>query len=102
MIEVQVLIPLISNEGESFSEEHHAAFEAAILGRFGGFSRLPGNVIGKWVGGGITYTDALIAYVIALPGLTDGGRLAEVIAFAKSHYKQEAIYLRYLGISEIL
>jgi len=103
MIEVQILIPVNANDGATFSPEHHAAFEAVLLARFGGLSRLPGTVTGQWASDdGKVYADHLIAYMVALKSITDGGTLGEVIATAKRHYSQEAIYLRYLGISEIL
>lgn len=102
MIEVTILIPLADNQGEAFSPEHHEAFEAQVLRRFGGLSRLPGTTAGKWVDQGRTYVDHLVAYVVAVPSILDAANLGEVIAFAKAHYRQEAIYVRYLGISEIL
>lgn len=103
MIEFQVLIPVLSNAGEAFSPEHDAVFEAYLLDRFGGFSRAPGLVAGAWIGeGGFAYRDASRVYVVALSSVIEAGRLREVVDFAKTHYSQEAIYLRYLGLSEIL
>lgn len=103
MIEATILIPVAGNDGIVFSPEHHAALEAMLLARFGGLSRLPGTVTGQWASDdGKVYTDHLIAYVVALKSITDGGLLGEVVKAAKVHYAQEAIYLRYLGISEIL
>lgn len=102
-MEFTVLIPVVSNEGEAFSPEHDSVFEAFLLDRFGGFSRQPGLVAGAWIGeGGFAYRDASRAYVVALSSILEAGKLAEVVAFAKSHYRQEAIYLRYLGLSEVL
>ncbi len=40
--------------------------------------------------------------MLALASVLDASNLREVIDFAKRHYTQEAIYLRYLGISEVL
>lgn len=102
LIEVTLLIPVSGNDGQTFSPEHHAAFEAMLLARFGGLSRLPGTVTGQWASDGKVFTDHLIAYVVALPSITGGGLVGEVVSAAKTHYAQEAIYLRYLGISEIL
>jgi len=103
LIEFTILIPVLSNEGAAFSPEHDSVFEAFLLDHFGGFSRAPGLVAGAWVGdGGFTYRDANRAYIVALATILDATKLREVIDFAKRHYAQEAIYLRYLGLSEIV
>ncbi len=103
MIEFTVLIPVLSNAGEAFSPEHDSVFEAFLLDRFGGFSRAPGLVAGAWIGeGGFTYRDASRAYVVALSSVIEASKLGEVITFARLHYEQEAIYLRYLGLSEVI
>ena len=102
MVEVVVFIPLASNEGATFTPSHHAAFEAALLDRFGGFSKLT-TVEGAWVDGGTRYVDHLTPYVVAVDGLlAKAPGLLEIIAFAKAHYGQLAIYVRYLGQSEVL
>ena len=102
MIEVQLLIPVASNAGATFTPEHHLVFETFVLDRFGGLSRLPGTTTGKWIDEGIVFDDQTITYVIALKSITQGALIAEVVTFAKGHYGQLAIYLRYLGVSEIL
>lgn len=102
MIEVQLFIPVADNDGETFTPAHDAAFEAYLLDRFGGFSRLPGAIAGKWLNDGMTYTDTLVAYLVAMNSITEGSKLAEVVAFAKAHYCQEAIFVRYLGVAEVL
>jgi hypothetical protein len=102
MIEVSILIPVAGNDGVVFTEDHHLAFQAFVLGRFGGISRLPGTVVGQWVDEGITYTDSTIVYIVAMKSIADGAKLADVATFAKSHYGQEAIYIRYLNLSEVL
>ena len=101
MIEVQILIPINDNDGETFTAEHHEAFEAYVADRFLGISLLEGAVIGTWIDEGQTYHDINRVYLVAMVTLTDGGKLKEVLSFAKAHYRQEAIYFRYLGISEI-
>lgn len=101
MFTVTISIPLHSNQGRAFSPEHHAAFEAFVIARFGGCSRLPGEIAGKWSAEGRTYVDALVAYEVALPSLLAAVKLDEVIRFARLHYAQEAIYYRYLGLAEI-
>jgi hypothetical protein len=103
LIEFTVLIPVVSNAGQAFSPEHDSVFEAFLLDRFGGFSRMPGLVAGAWIGeGGFTYRDATRAYVVAAASILDAVKLRDVIDFAKLHYAQEAVFLRYLGLAEVL
>ena len=39
---------------------------------------------------------------VAVRSIADGHLVGEVVEFAKSHYRQEAIYIRYLGVAEII
>jgi hypothetical protein len=103
MIEVQILIPEQSNEGGTFEAGHHAAFEAVVLAALGGITRMPEGAVGSWLNdAGERFDDATRVYVIALKSIGQGGTLAGVVAFAKAHYRQQAIYIRYLGVSETL
>ncbi len=103
MIEVTILIPVADNSGDLFSQAHFAAFEAFVLDRFGGLTRAAQAAKGVWVDEGQRYNDELIVYVVATPSvLKDAGKLLEVIDFARQHFRQEAIFCRYLGVAEIL
>jgi excisionase family DNA binding protein len=67
MFEVQMLIPLADNDGETFTAEHHAAFEAAVIDSFGGFTLYPASAIGGWRNAaGVTFSDATRIYGIAV------------------------------------
>jgi hypothetical protein len=104
VIKIEVLIPLTDNLGASFSQEHFRTFESLLLSLFGGYSLLPGHVVGGWrdeVTGSV-YHDQLVTYVVALPSITKADVLSEVGAFAKSHFQQQAIFISYLGVAEIL
>lgn len=101
MIEVTILIPLADNEGQEFSASHHEKFEALLARTFGGVTRLPGQARGVWLEGAKRYDDQLIVYLVALESITDGGKLGRIIDRAKRHYRQEAIFLRFLGLAEI-
>ncbi len=101
IIEVTIFIPVAANDGTPFDQAHHAEFEAFVLNRFGGISLLPGIVDGAWSDAGITYRDQSRMYLVALGSLLDGGILKEVLDFAKRHYRQQAIFFRYLGVAEI-
>lgn len=102
MVEVTILIPVADNDGDHFTPNHHAAFESFILERFGGLSREAQTIEGVWEDQGRTYRDTNLVYRIAIKSITEGGLLKEVADFAKQHYRQEAIFLRYLGVAEIV
>lgn len=102
MIEATILIPMAGNDGQTFSATHHRVFEQVLLDYFGGLSRLPGSVQGVWKDGEKRYDDSLIAYLVAFPSIGDGWKLVASADFAKDHYRQEAIFLRYLGMAEIV
>lgn len=108
MIEVTILIPVADNDGDTFATPHHAQWERFLAERFGGFSRLPGEVSGGWVDGGTGryYADRNIVYRVAVQGGLVGGSggnaLREAVSFAREHYRQEAIFIAYLGVAEII
>jgi hypothetical protein len=98
-----VLIPVRDNEGVPFDTAHDAVFQAYLADIFPGVTRLPGEAAGEWVDEGKHYTDTTRIYVVAVGGLiADGSALRAAARFAKVHYRQKAIYLRYLGQSEVL
>ena len=101
MFELTILIPLADNEGREFSSDDHHAFEAFVIERFGGITRY-GEARGTWVDEGTTYHDTTLVYGVAIPSITAGDQVREVVDFARAHYRQEAIYIRYLGVAEIL
>lgn len=102
MFEVQILIPVADNDGNSFSPSHFGAFEAKASELFGGITRNPGTAQGSWVDEGTTYHDDSRVYAVAVKTLADGAKVAELVEFAKLHFKQLAIFIRYLGMVEIL
>lgn len=103
MFEVQVLIPLADNDGETFTAAHHAVFEEAVVDAFGGFTRLPATAIGGWKNdAGVMFSDVTRVYAIAVASIVDGDKLGALVRFAKAFYLQEAIFIRYLGVIEIL
>lgn len=103
MLEVQMLIPVAANDGAIFSASHHAVFEGEILAAFGGFTLLLTGAVGGWRNAdGVTYADATRLYAIAIVSIADGSKVGALADFAKAHYAQEAIAIRYLGIFEVL
>ncbi len=63
---------------------------------------MPGHIAGQWVESGSVHYDRLQAYTIAMDSITQGALIGELAEIAKAHYRQEAIYSRYLGQAEIL
>lgn len=102
MIEVTLFIPLADNEGQTFSAEAFDSFETFATTLFGGATRLDSLATGLWSEAGVTYRDRSTVYVVALKSLTEGGKVAQLAEYAKAHFRQLAIYVRYLGIAEIL
>lgn len=102
MVEVKILIPVRANDGAVFSAAHHGAFESELLQLFGGFSLEPLPISGGWQDGGIVYSDECRVYLVWLDSITNGGRVATAVTFAKAHYAQLAISIRYLGLAEVL
>lgn len=103
MVEVTLLIPVAGNSGLPFSPFHIGIFEDKLLEYFGGYTRRPGHAVGGWVDKGTKYSDILFEYTVAIDGLVKGGGgLREVVDFARAHFQQEAIFLRYLGVAEVL
>lgn len=101
MFEVTILIPTADNDGKGFDPSHHAQFERLLIERFGGFTRY-GEADGAWEDQGTLYRDKNLVVGIAVRTITDGAALREVVEVAKRHYRQLAIYLRYLGQVEVL
>ena len=102
MFTIEILIPAADNDGAKFSAEELAAFEGILGGLFGGFSRLPGKVAGGWVDAGRVYHDESFVYVVAVSSITEGAKVASVVEDAKARFRQEAIFIRYLGLAEVL
>jgi hypothetical protein len=102
MFEVQFLIPIGDNDGNVFPADHHAAFEDEAVRLFGGVTRLPTEATGTWVNEGLRFDDKTIVYVVAVQSIGSGWDILGLARFAKSHYRQEAIYIRYLGVAEVI
>ena len=103
MFDVQILIPIVGNDGVAFDDAHFAIFEDRARSEFGGCSLLPGTVFGSWRNAdGVVFHDESRLYSVFLVSLTEGAKLGALVEFAKAHFAQEAIAIRYLGFVEIL
>jgi hypothetical protein len=102
MVELTILIPIADNDGKTFAPAHHQVWERYIVETFGGFSLLPGSVVGAWSDDGTVFNDHARAYIIAVVGLLSiADKLRIAVRYAAQHYQQRTIYVRYLGISEV-
>lgn len=102
MFEAELLIPLAGNDGAPFLPTHFEVFEMKASEMFGGVTRLETSVNGVWLDDGTLYRDHLVRYVVALKGIGEGAKLAALADFAKTHFAQLAVYVRYLGQAEII
>lgn len=103
MVLAEVLIPVADNDGAAFGADVFISFEAELVENFGGFSRLPGFVLGAWQDEGVIYQDELIVYQVALSSLLrEGSKVVAVAESAKRRFRQEAIFVRYNGLAEVL
>lgn len=104
MVEVQILIPLADNSGVEFDEDHVTAFDHRLIDAFGNISVLPGTGHGSWkMGDGSIAIEPWRIYLVAVDSLlASGGTIHAMAQFAARHFRQEAIYVRYLGVSEVV
>jgi hypothetical protein len=102
VIEVHILIPVADNSGNTFDSAHDQAFENELVRLFGGYTGPSDAILGAWQHIGVVYRDQNKAYTVALRSLTDGNLVKDAAEYAKQHYSQLNIYIRYLGLSEIL
>lgn len=103
MIEVQILIPIADNAGNLFGSVSYDEFQDDLLRLFGGCSGPSNPVPGAWRSPeGKVYFDSNRNYTIALESITLGNLIKVAVDFAKLRFGQEKIYIRYLGLSEIL
>jgi hypothetical protein len=104
MIEVQILIPVADNDGVFFTPRHDGVYEDALVVLFGGFTGPTAALGGAWRDkDGRVWRDRNRAYVVFVHGLVDRSpQILAAINFAKQHYRQLAITIRYLDHAEIL
>lgn len=98
MFEVEMLIPVADNDGNLFDRAHDEKFEAHVLASFGGF-QWRGTVKGGWLDSDKIYVELTREFVIAVVSIGEGAKVRDIALFAN---RQEAIYLRFLGVTEII
>ncbi|HWA29143.1 MAG TPA: hypothetical protein VG734_26065 [Lacunisphaera sp.] len=103
MFEVQMIIPLADNDGESFGPELFASYEATAVELLGGFTLYPASVLGGWRdGAGRDVRDSSRVYAFAIGSIAQGGAVVALARFSCALFRQDAIFIRYLGLAEII
>lgn len=100
MVKTMFLVPLQDNDGQPFGADDWRELEQQLL-QFGGFSS--GAVVeGAWEAGGRIYRDTSRTYIVALASWTQLPQWLEVVRWARTKFRQEAIYVEVAGIPEII
>lgn len=103
MFEVQILIPVESNENVPFPETVYRQWEEHLASEFHGFTRYPGTASGGWFDSeGEYYPDKTFVYGVALNSLEDGARFIESVRYARRLFEQKSMFIRYLNQAEIV
>ncbi len=100
MIEAVVLVPVTDNDGALFPASAWRTLEQRLL-QFGGFSVREG-VRGAWRGEERVYHDRLVEYTTSLTSWNQFPKWLIVVRWAKTQFRQEAIYIRVAGVPDIL
>jgi hypothetical protein len=100
MIETLLLVPLRDNQGRAFARTLWAELEVRLLD-FGGVSDI-GVVAGVWRSGDVTFRDRSRQFVVSLASWRQFGGWLLVAEWARTAFRQEAVYIRVAGIPEIL
>jgi hypothetical protein len=100
VIETVVLIPEAGNTGDAHSPRLWRRLEDRLLARFGGFS-MAGNVRGAWRSQERHYTDVSRQYVVALASWWQLPEWLQLVDWARTTFRQEALYVKVAGIPEV-
>ena len=103
MVTVQFYLPTFDNAGVSFIRQHDNEFLEIAIVVFNGVTILPGLTQGRWYFQGKVYSDECRILSVSVEGiLAKATDILATVEFAKTHYRQEKIFVQYLGIAEIL
>jgi hypothetical protein len=100
VIEAVVLIPEAGNTGDTYSPRLWRRLEDRLIARFGGFS-VAGNVCGAWRSQERLYTDVSRQYVVALASWWHLPAWPQLVDWARTTFRQEALYVKVAGIPEV-
>ena len=103
MVTVQFYLPTFDNERVVFDHKHDREFFEIAAVVLGGITVLPGLTQGRWHFEGKLYYDECRILSVSVDGiLAKSTDILAIVEFAKSHYRQEKLFVQYLGQSEIL
>lgn len=101
MIEFTILVPKCDNEGNPLKSGLYTQLENELNSCFNGFTKLP-SVMGSWVNNSTVYKEVMIPYIIAVDSVFDSFGIKQTAKYVKKLFKQEEIYVKYLGLSEVV
>ncbi len=101
LIELVVLVPLLDNEGRSFSDGAWRELERRLLQLSGGLSKQEG-ITGTWLDEGVSYGDVSRQYTVAISSWRTFPPWLSIVEWAREEFRQVAMYIRVAGIAEIL
>jgi hypothetical protein len=99
--ELTIFIPTADNDGVDFNRADFAEFEMLASQLFGGVTVRALAARGLWVEDDRLYADTHNEYIVMVSSIADFAKVIRLADFARDHFRQEAIYLRYLGQAEI-
>lgn len=102
MFEIQILIPRFDNQGNGFAAQTYKVWERELVDQMGGFTKLAQTVSGGWAHEGRHYKDELFVYVVAVESIADGVKAVQAARYAARLFTQESIFIRYLGVAEVV
>ena len=75
----------------------------AAVELLGGFTLYPASVLGGWRdGAGRDVRDSSRVYAFAIGSIAQGGAVVALARFSCALFRQDAIFIRYLGLAEII
>lgn len=100
MIKTELLIPVRDNVGSPFQRSLWLALEQRLLD-FGGFSRTTG-VVGAWRAENRVFRDRSTRYTVSLQSWRQLADWLAVADWARTNFRQEALYVEVAGVPEVL
>ena len=102
MIEVTILIPQTDPEGKRWPGGTLQTWRGWLATRHGGFT-LGQSSVGGWMNAqDKVMLEENQEYIVAVSNLPALSGLLSTIRWARGHFNQEAIYIRYLGRAELI
>lgn len=101
MIRTLFLVPTRDNDGRRFDLDDWRALDERIGARFGGYTEPP-PVRGVWRAGSRTYRDVNRQFVIALDSWEQLPEWLDLVRWARTRFRQEAVYIEVAGIPGII